>query len=140
MLVHRVYRLILPICCLLLLSLITGCEKLKQATISYGDGSGNSYVITPEPRLEYLPIEPAMSSSGSYDGGEPVNRPLSAAEHDQILAVMRAGLENRAVHITDRVKMSGQIRVQHGDGNLAVVLKPGCAEQQAIETLLKSLR
>jgi len=137
---HQAFGLFWLLGCLLWLGLLAGCQNLKQATLYYADGSGNSYLITPEPRLEYRPVTAAMSSSGVYDGGEPFQRVLTSVEHDQLVAVIQAGLTNQAVQIEARVMRSGQITVQHADQKFSVILQPDCAEQVAIETLLKSWR
>lgn len=124
--------------CFMFLQLL-GCTEMDNATVRYGDGSGNSYIISPKPtpQIMYQPVKPEFSSSGEYDGGTPVTHKLTAAEHNQILAVLRAALENPAVHITQRVKMSGLISIKSSDKEASFILKPGCAEQQAIEKLLK---
>ncbi|HEY9843568.1 MAG TPA: hypothetical protein V6D23_24065 [Candidatus Obscuribacterales bacterium] len=112
---------------------------MEKATILYADGSANSYLLTPkpEPQIEYSPVKPEFSSTGTYDGGEPVTRKISREQHQRILEAVRAALENKAVHIKDRIKMSGLVRVKTDEGEVTVILTPGCAEQKALEQALK---
>lgn len=125
---------------LLSLFLLTGCDEMRNAMLIYADGSGNVYRVTPEPKatISYDPIKPANSSSGTYDGGEPVaDLPLNKADHDRILAAVRAAVLNRKVHIEDRVMMSGAVTIRQGDKDTNFILRPGCAEQKTLETALK---
>ena len=125
-------------CCFTLFNLL-GCKDMEKATILYADGSANSYLLTPkpEPQIEYSPVKPEFSSTGTYDGGEPVTRKISREQHQRILEAVRAALENKAVHIKDRIKMSGLVRVKTDEGEVTVILTPGCAEQKALEQALK---
>lgn len=123
--------------------LLWGCKEMKNATLRYADGSGNSYIVSPRPtpQLMYQPVKPAFSSSGMYDGGEPLTRKLTPTEHGRILELVRAALENTSVHIKDRVKMSGAIHVKPEQGEeVSVILKPGCTEQTNLESYLNDLR
>lgn len=54
-------------------------------SVSYSDGSGNSYAFTRqeesgEVRFEFLPVTPKESSSGIYSGGEPRSGRMSASD------------------------------------------------------------
>ncbi len=128
--------LILTICLI-----FTGCDD-KKMTLNYADGSGNLYIVQshPVPHLSYQPIQPASSSSGMYTGGDPVERDLNPADYQALTEKVQAALSNKAVHITDRIKMSGALELQGEGQSVSVILKPGCAEQLALENLLKQLK
>ncbi len=104
----------------------------------YADGSANRYIITPD-TLEYDPVTPAESSTGTYSGGDPRAVSITAGQFEAIGQLFDKALGNKAVHIQDRVKTSGAISIVKGDSHTQVILAPGCAEKEAIESLLKKI-
>jgi hypothetical protein len=121
--------------------LLTNLSCMKtDRRYEYADGSANRYIITTS-KLEYDPVTPAESSTGTYSGGDPKIVTISAAQFEEIGQLFDKALRNEAVHIQDRMKTSGEILVIKGDAQTRVVLAPGCAEKEEIESLLKkSLR
>lgn len=104
----------------------------------YADGSANRYIITPN-TLEYDPVTPEESSTGTYSGGDPKTVSISAEQFTSIGQLIDKAVANKAVHIEDRMKTSGAISIAKGDTNTHVILAPGCAEKEAIESLLKQI-
>lgn len=115
---------------------------MEKSTVIYGDGNGNMTIIHKKQDLlfEYKPIKPENSSSGIYDGGEPVIKRMTEVEYEHILSAIRKAVENKSVHIENRVKMSGFIKITNLSGEISLILQPGCPEQQAIEKVLKAMR
>lgn len=104
----------------------------------YADGSANRYIVTSD-SLQYDPVTPAESSTGTYSGGDPKSVSISAAQFEAISELFNKALANKAVHIEDRMKTSGAISVVKGETSTQVFLAPGCAEKDAIEGLLKQI-
>jgi len=104
----------------------------------YADGSANRYIIMPD-RLEYDPVTPAESSTGTYSGGDPKSVSISAEQFEAIGQLFSKALDNKAVHIKDRIKTSGAISMVKGDIHTQVILAPKCVEKEAIESLLKKI-
>lgn len=104
----------------------------------YADGSANRYIITSE-TLEYDPVTPEESSTGTYSGGDPKTISISAEQFEAISRLLDDEVKNKAVHIEDRMKTSGAISVTRGSASTQVILAPGCAEKGAIESLLKKM-
>jgi len=121
--------------------MLAGCKK-DNLSVKYADGSGNLYVIIsqPRPHLSYRPVSPALSSSGIYHGGEPVERNLEPTQIQALRVRLEAALKNQNVHIQHRVKMSGALEVYSDEQTFSVILSPGCAEQVALEKLLQTLK
>lgn len=136
--IRRWQRLMLLLC-LFLVALLPGCEDLDSATLTYADGSGNLFTVgkRPEAYIEYKPVKPANSSSGTYDGGEPVNRAITEARYGDILTAVQKAYANPAVHIPDRIMMSGAVTLSSKDKSVSFILKPGSSEQQELEKLLR---
>ncbi len=107
--------------------------------MSYADGSGNSYVIMEdrEKTLEYNPVKPEFSSSGVYDGGIYVKKTITDSQYTQIRSVLRDALQNKLIHIENRVMGSGLITIQESGTTRSCILKPNSLERRAIESLLK---
>ena len=122
---------------ILLLLLNFSCMKSDHHYI-YADGSANRYIITSS-TLEYDPVTPAESSTGTYSGGDPKTVPISAEEFASISQLFDKAVANKAVHIQDRMKMSGSISIVKGNNHTQVILAPACAEKEAIESLLKQI-
>ena len=115
------------------------CKQDKDTEYSYADGSGNAYIITAT-SLEYLPVEPANSSSGIYDGGDYKKIELSKDQYDHIRQLLETAVLNTNVHTTDRIKTSGMIIINSNGKKKVIIIKPNCKEQLEIEAYLKSIR
>lgn len=122
---------------LLLLLINLSCMKSDHRYV-YADGSANRYIITRD-TLEYDPVTPAESSTGTYSGGDPKTVAISSEQFESISQLFDKAVANKAVHIEDRIKTSGAISVVKGDTRTQVILAPGCAEKEAIESLLKKI-
>jgi hypothetical protein len=62
--------------------------------LNFADGSGNRYTIASDAadanaHLVYEPITPEQSSSGTYSGGSPVDRQISAENTSELCDVLR---------------------------------------------------
>lgn len=122
---------------ILLLLVNLSCMKSDHRYI-YADGSANRYIITPD-TLEYDPVTPEESSTGTYSGGDPKTVSISAEQFESIGQLFDKAIGNKTVHIEDRIKTSGAISIVKGDTRTQVILAPGCAEKEAIESLLKKI-
>lgn len=122
---------------ILLLLVNLSCMKPEHYYV-YADGSANKYTITAN-TLEYDPVTPEESSTGTYSGGDPKTVSISAEQFESIGQLFDKAVANKAVQIEDRIKTSGAISIVRGDSRTQVVLAPGCAEKAAIESLLKRI-
>jgi hypothetical protein len=104
----------------------------------YADGSANRYIITSD-TLKYDPVRPEESSTGTYSGGDPKVVSISPEQFESIGQLFDKALANKAVHIEDRIKTSGAISIVKGETRTQIILAPGCAEKEAIESLLKQI-
>ena len=104
--------------------------------IDYGDGNGNQYVIEQE-AIEYKPVKPKFSSSGIYDGGDPVKKKITQQQYDKIASSIKEAIANKASHINNRVKMSGVITIREGNAVKSCILSPNSEELNEIEKILK---
>ncbi len=109
-----------------------------SVTYEYHDGSANRYIIKND-TIEYIPIKPAQSSSGFYDGGDYVKKEISKSQFNQISSVLAEAIKNYACHIRTRVKMSGRILVLEGDNKNTYILNPNSEELPKIEKILKDI-
>lgn len=124
--------------CLILLLLVNlSCMKPDLRYV-YADGSANRYIITAD-TLEYDPVTPEESSTGTYSGGDPKSVSISAEQFESIGQLFDKAIANKAVHIADRMKTSGAISIVKGSNRTEAILAPGCAEKDAIEGLLKQI-
>jgi hypothetical protein len=122
---------------ILLLLVNLSCMKSDHHYV-YADGSANRYIIT-HGTLEYDPVTPEESSTGTYSGGDPKTVSISAEQFDSINRLLDQAIANKAVHIEGRIKTSGAISIVKGGTHTQVILAPGCAEKEAIESLLKEI-
>lgn len=122
-------------------------ERAKFANLSltytyrYHDGSDNSWKIGPK-HITYLPITPAMSSTGTYSGGDPYEKDISPEQYHAIEALLKAGINNKAIHKQGRLKGSGMIVELITDhfAGADYLLPMHSAEKVAIEAWLKQLK
>lgn len=101
----------------------------------YIDGNNNTYYITPT-SLDYRPITKERSSSGTYDGGEPVKKEIDEAQYAAIHTAINAAIENTDAHIDKRLMGSASIRVEGKTYKIAYRSK----EKAEIERVLKEVK
>ncbi|TXT53339.1 MAG: hypothetical protein BAJALOKI1v1_2510005 [Promethearchaeota archaeon] len=107
---------------------------------TFHDGNGNGYFITKKEGkiyLEYKPVKPLYSSSGTYDGGDPVKKEIEKQQYDKIASILNEAARNLGEHIKNRVKGSGLIKIGE---NKRFILKRNSQELDKIKKLLKSIR
>jgi hypothetical protein len=104
----------------------------------YADGSGNRYVIA-STSVEYVPVTPPGSSSGTYSGGEAKSAAITSEQFDEIGKLFDNGFRNPAAQQDDRAMMTGMITKVNGNDSVSVVLKATSKEKSAVEDLLKRL-
>jgi len=90
------------------LLLILPCCMGQKIRYSYSDGSGNTYHLYKN-RVEYLPIQPSESSSGTYSGGQPAVRKLGQEDYNLIRTALESGIADTASHVSDRAMNTGLI-------------------------------
>lgn len=116
--------------------MLTAC--MNTTTYQYADGSSNVYILKPD-SLEYIPVRPEESSTGFYSGGDPKKTVLSPEEFRHVSTLLEAARRKLEIHVSDRIKNSGQITTLSGTKKTRFVIKPGCKEMTEIETELKRL-
>jgi len=117
----------------------SSCTKELQATYKYMDGSANTYILSKE-TLEYKPIDPALSSSGFYDGGEYKKSKISESDYKKIIALFNKTIADTSIQIKGQVpKGSGRIVVEKNNKINSVIIKQNSDKQSQIEQLLNSL-
>ena len=117
---------------------IVNCMNSQTIIYSYSDGSGNTYTIK-ENTLEYKPVKPAFSSSGTYNGGEYAKKKISKSEYNNIVSLIDSAISDKSIHIENRMKTSGFIKVQKNDKITTVIIRPNSEKQLRIEELLKTI-
>ena len=105
-----------------------------QIQYEYADGSGNTFLLSSS-TLEYLPVTPERSSSGTYSGGEAKKVSVTESESEQLVAMFEKAISNTSAHQKVREMMTGLIV----KGNTKVVLKRSSPEKTEIEKVLKEI-
>jgi hypothetical protein len=117
---------------------VNACKSQDSVKYIYGDGSNNTYVIKKK-SLEYKPIKPIESSSGEYSGGQPKTIVLSQTDYDKIVAVLTKAIEDKSMHIDQRIMMSGLIVVETKGQSKSYILGARSTSKADVEALLKEL-
>jgi len=107
----------------------------------YLDGSGNEYVLRKEINfvLEYTPVKPLYSSSGTYDGGDYLKKEITELLYDKIISTINTAIGNKNILIKNRVKASGMIIIQEKNKEKVFILEPGSKEIKKIERILHGI-
>ncbi len=108
----------------------------KGLLYSYADGSANIYYITKD-RIEYAPMTPMRSSSGTYSGGDPATVKINKGQFLAVKKVFELAALKTKDHIKDRVKMSGNISFVEEQKSYNLAYQSD--SQKAIEIILKTL-
>jgi len=101
------------------------------------DGNGNKYVIKSE-TIEYIPMKPALSSSGFYDGGDYFKKEITAVQYSEITSIIKKIIRNTDRHISKRVKMSGMI-IQKENDKKVYIIAPNSTELHMIEKIIQDI-
>jgi hypothetical protein len=104
----------------------------------YADGSGNTYLLTPA-SLEYLPVTPETSSSGTYSGGEPRKVNVGELEFERLSNLMDRAINDSSTHQENREMMTGLVVRAGASGRTRVVLKRNSPVKSEIEKALKEI-
>ena len=107
-------------------------------TYRYFDGNGNDFTLTPT-KLVYAPVRKEESSSGQYSGGDAKTVGVTPAQFEAIEKLMTTAESNVDSHIEARVMMSAEVVKLELGKRTRFILRPGCAEQVAIEKVLRDL-
>jgi len=103
----------------------------------YGDGSANVYTVTPT-TIEYDPVKPEFSSSGIYDGGEPIKKAITTDQFETITAAMEKAFASKSEHIKNREKGTGSVSI-YGKQTASFILARGSAAKRELEAALKKV-
>ncbi len=131
--------LIISIFCSISLNAQNHQHKNKNMTLEYSDGNGNYYKITVD-SIIYVPITKEMSSSGMYNGGEPIEKSIMEKEFTAVKNEFESIFSKKEIHIQHRMKTSGRLAVNKGQDNEKQVIIKHSKEQEKLDKLLKSLR
>lgn len=107
----------------------------------YHDGANNVWSIGPK-KIVYHPVTPAMSSTGTYSGGEPFEKNISESQFNEIEALLKVGVAHKTIHENSRLKGSGMIVELLTDALVegTYFLPMRSAEKEAIENWLRQLK
>ena len=113
-------------------------------SLSYHDGSGNGFELEQasaddEVRFSYSPVEPARSSSGSYDGGSPAAGTLPSDRVVEVWRGVRRLETDTSLHATSRMMGTGAFRLVTPSGERSFIVQRG-DELSAFEAVLAPLR
>ncbi len=117
---------------------MSNCKTKDNIRYLYSDGSNNTYIVN-KLELEYKPITPKESSSGEYSGGQPKTIKLTQTEYDKIVNIINKAIENKSMHIDQRVMMSGLISIESKSGNQSYILGARSQSKAEIEAMLKEI-
>jgi hypothetical protein len=134
-----------------LVILIAGCGDAKHATststnpvmqgkiYTYSDGSANQYRITKD-SIEYFPVKPAQSSTGTYDGGDPVKKQMAPELFQQFEQLVKDAGADTNEHTSERGKGTAMISVYDGTSSSSFILRMGSARVREIENVLAKMK
>ena len=109
----------------------------QPTTFEYADGSGNVYQVS-DSLLEYLPVTPRESSSGTYSGGNAAKVTLTKTDYDLIRTMLEDVIHKKEIHIKNREMMTGMIRQISGSDTNTYYFR-SAEEMGRIEEKLKAI-
>ena len=112
--------------------------------ISYHDGSGNGTRIRQDSASgriyhTYSPVTPAMSSSGIFNGGPPVEDQINLEQANALWEWIRIFVSSPAMHTQGRAKGTGLFYVSMGASDFRFVVRSN-PELVAFDQFLAQLR
>jgi hypothetical protein len=114
--------------------------------IEYADGAANLYRFarrsTDEPvAFVYDPVKPAQSSTGFYDGGEPVDTSIPADDPrvEELWGAAERLAADGALHVEDRMKGTGAFALTTDGRTREFIVRQG-AELAAFHAIAAGFR
>ncbi|MFC7358500.1 hypothetical protein ACFQO1_12435 [Jejudonia soesokkakensis] len=107
-------------------------------TYTYTDQNNNQYYISSS-EIRYVPIKASESSSGEYDGGEPVTIPITETQFSEIKKLTESVFEAIDSHTTKRQMMTSVISLT-SNGETKRLTLTRSKERTALETYLKAVK
>ncbi len=112
-------------------------------SVSFSDGSGNGFVFRGTPdatTFNYLPVDPARSSSGTYSGGSPRSGALDDDGAQALWELVLRCRDAKSEHATTRSKGTGAFDLSAPGGNSSFLLALGSACLRDFGTFARSYR
>lgn len=103
------------------------------------DESSNTFVITSS-QFSFNPVEPIYSSSGYYDGGEPVEKTIEKLCFQKMVILAYSLMEDETIQLTQRVKGSITISMVFRESSKTVFIKPHKNSDDFLEQLRRFLK
>ena len=75
--------------CLFFFGISCGVQKDVLMKVNYTDQNNNQYLIT-ETTFNYIPITEKESSSGTYNGGKSISKPITSENFNELLQLAEA--------------------------------------------------
>ena len=111
-----------------------------QKLYTYADGNGNRFVFSWN-GFEYFPVTPAISSSGTYDGGTYMKKVPDSDKYFKVVDLIQKAKESKEDHTGKREMMTALINISEKNVTESeFILKAGSKWLTEIETLLKDIR
>ena len=116
-------------------------STLNKDILRYGDMNGNYYKIDKE-IFKYDPITEAESSSGTYNGGDPKNFKIAAADYQLLFEVFNETFQNTSCHTSMRAKGSGRLKMYDEESQeyKSCLIRYNSFCQKKLEGLLKEMK
>ncbi len=113
--------------------------KMDGRLYTYADGSGNIYSLTAN-RIKYDPVTVVNSSSGTYSGGDPVDKKIDKQSYIKLKGLLDNAIADTGAHIEKRLKGSGKIVVSGGNQKrVKCILDLNNESKQEIERELQKM-
>jgi hypothetical protein len=112
-------------------------------TVSYSDGSGNGFVFrgaAAGATFDYLPVDPARSSSGTYSGGAPRSGDIEPDGVEGLWSLVEKCGAASAEHTPDRSKGTGAFDIETSTGTRTFILTLGSPCRKEFEAFAKAYR
>lgn len=106
---------------------------------TYADGSSNKYKLLNN-RLEYDPMTPELSSSGTYSGGDPFEIELKKIDVIKLIDVLERAIWSVNDHSERRTKGCGTIIKNLKDENERFYLRYNSNSLNEINNYLKRIQ
>lgn len=123
---------------LLLAVMLTNCKSNAIYNIKYSDQNNNLYLITQDTFL-YEPVTKKESSSGVYDGGDPVTKEIDNATFDRISNLVLEIKNDSTQHAAKRKMTFSILVITSGNLNERFFIKPSDTRDQ-LEELLEEIK
>jgi opacity protein-like surface antigen len=104
--------------------------------VQFWDVNNNYYVVLPY-RINYSPMSPELSSSGTYSGGKAQSKKMVDGDFEKLTKAIKKIYDKEHIRAEKRTKGTVKIQLEHESGLVEFILIKKGKDSEKLEKMIK---